>query len=270
MNGFTGFRIELVGPMRVHTPDGQPFVLTRPKASALLAVLALAHPEPVGREKLCRLLWPDLDDTLARASLRRAAKNLVVEVLGNGVLEASRHELRLQPDRVWVDVSKIREATPDKPCSLDLLNDGLLVGMTGLGRAFERHIQIQREMLEDRAQRVAHAALLLTSSPGGVVRAARRLLFISPTHEGATQALMQAHQERGERTLAIAVLERCRRALRTLFGVNPSPATERLATQHGMNTAPTEHNAEFSEGPGPKLSPPTLRKCAPAAPRPLP
>ena len=224
--------LELVGEMQIRRRTGQNLLIHRRKSAALLAALALAYPSPVGRTRLCELLWSNTDEHLGRALLRQEVRYLLdlLQSFGAHALEVSRYALSLSVKKVWIDVVEIRNATPEHPVALDMLNDRLLVGLVGVDPAFDRYVAIQHELLEDRAKGVADAALLLQSSPEDVIAAARRLLLICPIHESATRTLMRAHADRGEQELAIAAYERCRNALRLKFDVEPSPETVQLAS----------------------------------------
>ena len=60
--------IRLLGPPRIEL-DGQPVTLPRAKATALLALLAVAD-APQRRDTLATMLWPEQSQSQARAGLR--------------------------------------------------------------------------------------------------------------------------------------------------------------------------------------------------------
>jgi DNA-binding SARP family transcriptional activator len=64
----------LLGPPRIEL-DGQAIPLGRRKAVALLTYLALTR-QPHSRDALATLLWPELDQSKARAGLRSALSSL--------------------------------------------------------------------------------------------------------------------------------------------------------------------------------------------------
>ena len=65
----SSLRLFLLGTPRVEC-DGMDVVLETRKATALLAILAIAG-ESRSREALTTLLWPESDSSRAKASLRR-------------------------------------------------------------------------------------------------------------------------------------------------------------------------------------------------------
>jgi len=64
----SGVIVALLGKFRVETEAGKICFPTR-KAESLLACLIL-HPEGIRRDYLAGLLWPDVEDELARRNLR--------------------------------------------------------------------------------------------------------------------------------------------------------------------------------------------------------
>ena len=96
-----GLSLGTAGP-----PDN---ALTRPRALALLSVLAVAAPAAVGRERVLALLWPESDDDRARNALNQTLFVIRREI---GVADAvlGRSDLRLNPAAVSADVVRFEEA----------------------------------------------------------------------------------------------------------------------------------------------------------------
>ena len=99
----------LFGPPKVEL-DGSPVQIPRRKALALLAYLAVTR-QPHSRDALAALLWPENDQSGARAELRRTL-SVLKRALGNGWLVADRETTGLdlgdpQSDdqTFWLDVS---------------------------------------------------------------------------------------------------------------------------------------------------------------------
>ena len=74
------FALSLLGPPRVRY-DSADVKLERNKGLALLAYLAVTG-EPVRRDELAALLWPELDQGHARGSLRRVLWDLNAKLPG--------------------------------------------------------------------------------------------------------------------------------------------------------------------------------------------
>ena len=87
---------------------GEPLDLGLRKAMALLAYLAVTKGE-YGRDDLATLLWPESDQSSARASLRRTLY-LINRTLGEGVLATGADTIRLDPRaEIWTDVGLFQQ-----------------------------------------------------------------------------------------------------------------------------------------------------------------
>ena len=94
-------KIYLLGSPRVES-GGATIQMDTRKAFALLAYLAVTA-EGHTRDTLATLLWPDYDQTRARAALRRTLSTLK-KAVGDDHLEISRESIALRTgDSVWID-----------------------------------------------------------------------------------------------------------------------------------------------------------------------
>ena len=99
-------RLSLLGAPRVER-DGAPIEVDARKAIALLAYLVVTG-QAHRRDALAALLWPEYDQTSARASLRRTLSALSKGRAG-GWLPVDRETIGLsRTDDVWVDVEAFR------------------------------------------------------------------------------------------------------------------------------------------------------------------
>ena len=105
----------LLGPPRVEL-DGEELHIGRRKAVALLAYLAVTG-RPHSRDSLATLLWPEYDQSSARADLRRTL-SLLNRTLGEEWLTVDRETAGLNPDAdpstgsgqaLWLDVEAFRQ-----------------------------------------------------------------------------------------------------------------------------------------------------------------
>jgi DNA-binding SARP family transcriptional activator len=85
----------LLGPPRIEL-DGEGVSIARRKAVALLAYLAVTG-RSHSRDALATLLWPEHDQSGARAELRRALSTLK-RGLGKDWLDVDRESVGLHPD----------------------------------------------------------------------------------------------------------------------------------------------------------------------------
>jgi len=93
--------IYMLGPPRV-TWRGHPLTIPRRQTRALLYRLA-ARLEPVPREQLCFLLWPDVPESTARRNLSRLLSHLDHALPTSEILLIRQDDIAFRPDDVWSD-----------------------------------------------------------------------------------------------------------------------------------------------------------------------
>ncbi len=215
-------RLTLLGSMAAHGPDGASVLPRGRKTRAMLAILAMAAPDPVPRSRLTGLLWSRRDREQARASLRQSVHELQ-EALGGiaDLFHAERDHLALRPDGVWIDVFEPHAALPPAR---------LLADLNGLDGALDRYLATERLRLTRAAAAGVEASLATLGDPGEVTATARRLLEIDPVNERAWRALIRAHGDAGSPVEAAAAYERCVATLADLAGVPPGAETQALMT----------------------------------------
>lgn len=241
MNGYENSSIEptprlrvyLLGSMAVTDGEGRSILPRVRKTRAVLAMLALVAPQPLLRERITSLLWSRRDRDQARASLRQSVHELqsILQPLGGTFLQTGREHLALHTDGLWVDATALTRATRTRPESLALLHSPLLEDLVGIDPAFDRWLDLERQRVVSDARSVAELVLKDQTEPDAIIVAARQVLRIDRTHEGAWRALMVAHAGRGEPALAVEAYEHCSAALAEAARVSPSAETEMLLTQ---------------------------------------
>ena len=229
--------------------DGEPIEVDTRKAIALLAYLAVTA-EPHARDTLATLLWPEYDQTRARANLRRTLP--VLNTSGAGPwLEVDRETLGLrQDDELSLDVGQFRQrltdcethghppadVCPDCLASLteavELYRDDFLAGFTLRDSPeFDDWQFFQTERLR-RELAGALARLVRGHSDQGQFKTAidyaQRWLALDPLHEPAHRQLMQLHAWAGDRSAALRQYRDCVRILDEELGVPPLEETTQL------------------------------------------
>ena len=99
-------RLRLFGRMQVEDVRGQSVLPRSRKARAVLAVLALAAPQPVLRSSLTSLLWSNRAREQARGSLRQSVHELQhsgcrVDNAFETWIPGSSHPRHIHPDSSW-------------------------------------------------------------------------------------------------------------------------------------------------------------------------
>ncbi len=234
--------IRLLGPTTVRRTDGS-LVAAREWRTAktldLLRLLALEHDVPVRAERLVDLLWPDVDSSRGRASLRTAASQLR-RVLGPECVE--RTTIGLVLHHAWVDAvafrslaSHARDARraglPARTVADAWEAEGLYLG------DFRGHdddsdwahetrsglLNLRRSVLSDAAEAAVELGWFRDA-----LDLAARLVAVEPTHEGAHRVLMAAHAGLGSRDEALRTYETLRSRLDEELGATPSASSREL------------------------------------------
>ncbi|MDQ4126586.1 MAG: AAA family ATPase [Actinomycetota bacterium] len=280
-------RILLLGAPRVEH-DGAPVEVDTRKATALVAYLAVTRRRHT-RDALAGLLWPEYNQTRARAALRRT-----LSALGNaraeGWLQADRETAGLDWGGIWVDVDRFQdllagcrthghaegEVCPDclPPLSeaVALYRDDFMAGF-GLrdSVAFDDWQFFQSESL-----RRELAGALETLARGLAARGewepaishARRWLAMDALHEPAHRLLMQLYAWSDQRAAALRQYRECVRILDKELGVAPLEETTLLyrAIQENGPTPPPPVLSERQAQPETSSALPFIEASAVARP----
>jgi DNA-binding SARP family transcriptional activator/tetratricopeptide (TPR) repeat protein len=228
-------RLSLLGTVHV-TRDGAPISNFRSrKAIALLGYLAV-HGEPVPRERLADLFWPDQPEDRGRANLSWVLNR--VSSLLPGCLEADRHTVHFYcPDNYRLDVAWMRELAARSDAAawaaaVDLYRGDLLEGLYLDGCAeFELWLVGERERWRQLAADLFASLIAHRAQRGDYEDAlsfARRLLALQPWREEAHRQVMELLAWSGQWSAAVAQYETCCRVLAEELGVEPGAETTQL------------------------------------------
>lgn len=252
--------------------DGARIEVDTRKAIALLAYLAVTRRRQA-RDSLAGLLWPEYNQTRARAALRRTLSSLSV-ARAAGWLVADRESVDLLRDEVWVDVDRFHELLAEcrthghpegevcpeclRPLSeaVALYRDDFLAGFALRdSAAFDDWQFFQGEELR---RELAGALEKLSFGHGAreewerAITHARRWMVLDPLHEPAHRWLMQLYAWAGQRAAALRQYRECVRVLERELGVSPLEETTRIYEAITENDLPP---------------PPVLAREGPSAPR---
>jgi DNA-binding SARP family transcriptional activator len=199
-----GFRLEIAGK----AVDWPPL---RPRARALLLLLAIHHGRDVHRERLIDALWPDAPADAGTHRLQVAASTVrqCLAALGLGDQAVQRHgdAYRLVLPEAWVDLTEFETrlqrayrsgAVEDWSAALDLYAGELL---PEVGPA--EWVLPERERLRlaaaDAAVQVAGLA-----TEAEALRAAQRAVELDPLRDSSWLLLAELQQSQGDPTAAAA------------------------------------------------------------------
>jgi DNA-binding SARP family transcriptional activator/TolB-like protein len=212
--------------------DGRDVTPRSAKARGLLAYIALSPAGTAPRAKVAGLLWGD--SLTAMASLRQAVKEIRSATVGLEVFAADHHSLRLDLERVWVDVlafDDLVEQAADIAQIQAACARGLLEDETIRAEGFEDWMVVEQTRCR---QHLAHvlenrlARALGRPARDLAVGYAEALLILDPVHEQAHRALMRCHADAGDVAGAIRRYEVCRTVLGRELDLTPSIETESL------------------------------------------
>ncbi|HEX2234973.1 MAG TPA: tetratricopeptide repeat protein [Actinomycetota bacterium] len=242
-----GLVVTLFGPPRAER-DGRPIEVDTRKAVALLAYLALSDGSH-RRDRLAGLLWPEYDETHARAALRRTL-SVLNKALGGSWLAIDRTTVGLERARLWLDVAEFRDLR-ERPALHGHERGDLCAGCV---EALRRAAALQRDdflagfalrdspefddwqswQTETLRRELASVLddLVRAHGAGGrleeAIRVARRRLLLDPLSEPTHRELMRLFAWSGERGAALAQYRDCVSILDRELGVAPLAETAEL------------------------------------------
>ncbi|MFN2151967.1 MAG: ATP-binding protein, partial [Anaerolineales bacterium] len=242
------YRFYLFGTPRLEYQNESVAIDTR-KALALLAYLFI-EVQPQSRDTLAALLWPDSNQTSARAALRRTLSPLR-NALDEDLVEFGREKLVVHPEAgLWCDVMAFRERLAACqthghgnnevcPRCLDLLQEAADLYtadfMAGFSLrdsvAFDDWQFFEADRLRRELAGVLERLVAIHQEQGDfppAIDAARRWLSLDPLNEAAHRALIYLYAKNGQRNAALRQYRECVRFLDEELGVAPLPETTHL------------------------------------------
>lgn len=145
------FELKLIGPFRLHAPDGARIAITGKKAQALIAMLAVSDSGERTRSWIQSQLWGSRAADQARASLRNELSTLrsLLNSDGQKLIDSDKN-------RVWIDLRRIRiDVLGPVGSGHDIFLEGLDLSDE---EGFEEWLRLERA-------RMASRAVLLDATP---------------------------------------------------------------------------------------------------------
>jgi predicted ATPase/DNA-binding SARP family transcriptional activator len=237
----------LLGTPRIESNDEIINLDTR-KAIALIAYLAVVQ-QRQSRDTLAALLWPEYDQSHARATLRRTLSTLNKALKGPW-LEIDREYVSLNFNTdVWVDVHEFHNLLarcrshnhpPNETCSACLqplneavaLYDDFLAGFSLRDSPnFDDWQFFQADTLRRDLAGALERLVQCYSAIGDfepAIAYARRWLTLDRLHEPVHRLLMQLYASSGQRSAALHQYRECVQVLERELGVAPLESTTKL------------------------------------------
>ncbi|MEO8564070.1 MAG: BTAD domain-containing putative transcriptional regulator [bacterium] len=243
----TAFRLVTFGGLAVERSDGAPAsVGSQRKALALLAVLAVAGPTGVSRDRLAALLWPESNAERARGALNQMLHALRRQL---GAAEAVRGSATLSLDDAHIesDVTRFRRALDagDLESAVDVYAGAFLDGVHIDGAdELSRWMDAERRAFAERygaaLEQLARAADANGEGVAAVSRW-RRAQAADPLNSRIAMALMRALDAAGDRAGALTHARIHQALLAQELGVSPDPEVAALGlrlSQHDAGALP--------------------------------
>lgn len=228
------FELTALGrPALLH--NGEPRAPGTQKALALACYLG-AVGEPVSREQLAALFWPDSDPSRARRSLRGELARLR-SVLSPGAIDGSRLQIWLDPSAVGIDVQRFRALVTER-CDREAVElyrgpfcDGLNLRDAEL---FEDWLRAERDALEITYLQSLRRLIVAERARGNAAAAldwSRRAIRSQPLNEDFYALAMEAAADLDDRAGALGIYRELKTVLHYEFGIGPGAEARAVATR---------------------------------------
>lgn len=221
--------------------QGRETPLPLKRAVALLAYLAF-NTGPVPRAHLAAVLWPDVDETRARARLRRLIYTMEGAV-GCRIFSSDNDCLALIAQLVEIDALQFMHFAREAVAAAALDDNALTEASQWVERARRPLLQgiaFGSDLFDDwlKAASIEHERLLARLLERLIDALGRRgdlapalelaevLIAQDAYREPSYVQLMQLHARQGHSAGVEAAYTRCADALRAEFGIRPGPQTE--------------------------------------------
>lgn len=222
-------QLYLLGPPEVRWA-GHPLPIPRRQARGLLYRLA-ARPQPVPREQLCFLFWPDIPEYAAHRHLSHLLTHLRRALPIPDLLLATEEHIALDMSQVWSDVAAFKEL-----CASELLEQAIalyrgsfLAGFSISESAeFEAWAGQERRACEElylKALTALVEELTAQEKYNAAITYARLYLETDDLAEDVHRRLIELYAATSDRTAALRQFEHCVAVLERELGVSPLPET---------------------------------------------
>lgn len=204
-----------------------------PKTILLLAYLLLHRSQPVDRQQLSFLLWPDHSEEAARANLRRHLHHLqrILQSVPSDCpwLLSDTQTIRWNPAADFgLDLAEFERLSADSATL-----EAAVAGYTGdfLEGEYDDWVLLEQERLRNLYFDVLTRLVFQNRAERNFAKAiafAQQILGRDPFREEVVRQLMAVSYEAGDRAAAIQTYETFERRLRDEIGVPPMPETQSL------------------------------------------
>jgi DNA-binding SARP family transcriptional activator/tetratricopeptide (TPR) repeat protein len=252
-----------------------PFDVPRRQARALLYRLATTL-QPVARDGLVLLLWPNATDAAARRNFTRLLSALRRELPHPEILQATSTTVSLNSKLVWSDAATFKALVDSRDAAhwaraVSLVRGPFLDGFSLPDSVEFDAWQCQQQHVIERRYLALLAQLVCINRQRGQLKAAidyaRCYLTTDDLAEEIHRQLIELYAQTGERSAALRQFEQCVLVLERDLGVAPLPETRTAyeAARDGRQLAAPEALPEPEWAVLPTLDLPLLGREEPLA-----
>ena len=241
-------RLRTLGGLSVDQVSADDGAAARRRPLALLALLAVAGPRGLSRDKIVGYLWPESGDERARNSLSQVLTTLKRE-FGVDQLVQGSSELRLNAELISSDIQEFNHLLDGGATerAVGLYGGPFLDGVFLKGALeFERWVERERQRLH----RLYLAALdrladdaSVAADHVAVVRWRRERASAEPLDSRAAFSLMQALVNSGDSAGALQHFRRHAEQLHNELGIQPEPEVSDFAASLRAGSGPRPSRA---------------------------
>jgi DNA-binding SARP family transcriptional activator len=215
--------------------QGKRLAIARRQARGLLYRL-VAQDEPVAREELCFMFWPDKPEAEAHRHLSHLLSQLRQSLPLPAVVRSKNELVDLNRELIWSDAAEFWSACAVEGTDVRRLKQALELYrgpfMSGFSLAacpeFGKWVVAQRTQYQRLCLDALTCVIDLEAKQSNYNRAifyARRYLRVNELAEDVHRQLMMLHLLAGDRPGALQQYERCVFVLKRELGIEPLPET---------------------------------------------
>ncbi len=248
-------RLRLLGDITLTPgpdPHAAPIPLSSQPTQTLLAYLALHSNQPVDRQQLAFLLWPDVPEATARRNLRQHLHRLRQIFkslhLPDTTLVGRRGYITFRPNgRFWIDVHQFQQQINDRRWQIEAIElyTGDLCPAIQAEWITPLRTRLREQYLSALRQQITWAKM--QRNYPRALHYAMRLLQANPLRESSHRIYMEALYFNGLRAEALRHYETMRELFWRELRVRPMPQTIELYRQIKMGTLPRDIPLLFTE-----------------------
>lgn len=218
----------------------QPLSILRRQTRMLLFRLAV-YGQPLARERLCFLFWPDISEAVAGRNLSHLLTHLRQALPDSELLCAVEDRVALDRQRTWTDVTEFlhlceiactEQSAETLARAVRLYRGPFMDGVSAPNcPEYESWMLLERRNLERRYREALSALidrLALLGEYDQAVAYAHRYLAIDRLDESIHRRLIELYAARGDRAAALRQYRQCATLLEHELGVQPLPETQAL------------------------------------------